>query len=107
MQLTNRERALVLRGVFEVTITYAEDDDLRERCADWPSCSAAILQRCVRRSTTPLEVTRQVPPNRADRQIRSVDVVTRTDPGEEGRLFSGVCLARRCPGAGRGRRLRR
>jgi hypothetical protein len=30
MQLTQRERDLVLRGLFEVTITYAEDDDLRE-----------------------------------------------------------------------------
>ena len=30
MQLTERERNLVLRGLFEVTITYADDGDLRE-----------------------------------------------------------------------------
>jgi hypothetical protein len=30
MRLTNRERDLVLRGLFEVTITYADDDELRE-----------------------------------------------------------------------------
>jgi hypothetical protein len=31
MELTTDERALILRGLFELTISYVEDDDLRER----------------------------------------------------------------------------
>ena len=32
MDLTYDERNLILAGLFELTITYAEDDEKRERC---------------------------------------------------------------------------
>lgn len=32
MDLTSDERDLILAGLFELTITYAEDDKKRERC---------------------------------------------------------------------------
>ena len=31
MDFTDQERNLILRGLFELTITYAEDDELREQ----------------------------------------------------------------------------
>jgi hypothetical protein len=32
MDLTDVERDLILAGLFELTITYVEDDEKRERC---------------------------------------------------------------------------
>jgi hypothetical protein len=32
MDLTDDERDLILRGLFELTITYADDDEKRGRC---------------------------------------------------------------------------
>ena len=32
MELTSDELSLVLAGLFELTITYVDDDDKRERC---------------------------------------------------------------------------
>jgi hypothetical protein len=32
LDLTNDERDLILAGLFELTITYVEDDDKREQC---------------------------------------------------------------------------
>ena len=32
MDLTDQERNLILAGLFELTITYADDDEQRERC---------------------------------------------------------------------------
>ena len=32
MDLTNDERDLILAGLFELTITYVEDDEKRQRC---------------------------------------------------------------------------
>jgi hypothetical protein len=32
MDLTDDERDLILAGFFELTITYADDDEQRERC---------------------------------------------------------------------------
>jgi hypothetical protein len=32
MDLTRDERDLILRGLFELTVTYVEDDEKREQC---------------------------------------------------------------------------
>jgi hypothetical protein len=32
MELTDEETALILAGLFELTITHVEDDEKRERC---------------------------------------------------------------------------
>ncbi len=44
--LINDERDLILAGLFELTLTYIEDDEKRERCKALAARSAAIPPRC-------------------------------------------------------------
>jgi hypothetical protein len=46
MDFTDQEVALILAGLFELTITYVENDEKRQRSRSWPASSAATRTRC-------------------------------------------------------------
>ena len=47
MELTDDERDLILAGLFELTITYVEDDEKRDAVQrHWPRNSVATPTRC-------------------------------------------------------------
>jgi hypothetical protein len=61
MDLTDNERDLILAGLFELTITYAEDDEKRERCKALARSSAAIREQCsTRRPSASRSLSRHV-----------------------------------------------